>query len=37
MDQALVANDRWVFALPGVPGGYFEGLTGKNKTINKVD
>lgn len=37
MDQALVANDRWIFALPGVTGGYYEGLTGSNKSINKVD
>ena len=37
IDQALVAKDRWIFALPGVPGGYYEGLTGSNKTINKVD
>ena len=37
MDQALVATDRWIFALPGVPGGYYEGLTGKNKTIEPVD
>lgn len=37
MDQALVANDRWIFALPGIPGGYFEGLTGSNKTIEPVD
>lgn len=37
MDQALVANDRWIFAFPGVMGGYYEGLTGSNKSINKVD
>jgi Domain of unknown function (DUF4867) len=37
MDQALVAKDRWIFALPGIPGGYYEGLTGSNKTINKAD
>jgi hypothetical protein len=37
MDQALVAKDRWVFAIPGLSGGYFEGLTGGTKSINPVD
>jgi hypothetical protein len=37
MDQALVAKDRWVFALPGIEGGFFEGLTGSNKSIEPID
>ncbi len=37
MDQALVAKDRWIFALPGVAGGFFEGLTGSNKAIEPID
>ena len=37
MDQALAAKDRWVFAFPGIPGGFYEGLTGKNTAIEPVD
>lgn len=37
MDQALVAKDRWVFALPDVIGDFFEGLTGSNKSIVPAD
>lgn len=37
MDQALVAKDRWVFAMPGVPGGYYAGLTGSKISINPAD
>lgn len=36
IDQALVANDRWVFALPGVDD-YYEGLTGSNVSIEPAD
>ena len=37
IDQALVAPGRWIFALPGVEGGYYEGLTGSNKSIVPID
>jgi|GEM_PF-658148 len=37
MDQALVANDRWIFALPEVEGGYYAGLTGDSITIEPAD
>jgi hypothetical protein len=37
LDQALVAKDRWILAFPGVGGGYFEGLTGNNTSIEPVD
>lgn len=36
IDQALVANDRWVFAFEGVEG-FYAGLTGSPTTINPVD
>jgi hypothetical protein len=37
MDQALVSNNRWIFAFPGVMNGLFEGLTGSNKSIVAID
>jgi hypothetical protein len=35
MDQALVANDRWVFGFPDT--GYYTGLTGSSVTIEPAD
>jgi hypothetical protein len=37
MDQALVSNGRWVFAFPGLEAGFYEGMTGSNKSIVSVD
>jgi len=37
IDQALATNGRWIFALPGIAGGYYEGLTGSNKEIVPID
>jgi len=36
IDQALVANDRWVFAFPDV-GDYYAGLDGSGTTIEPAD
>jgi hypothetical protein len=36
-DQALVAKDRWVFALPDVIAGYYVGLSGRNRSIVPID
>lgn len=35
-DQALVANDYWVFGAAGLEG-FYEGLTGSSVSINPVD
>jgi len=37
MDQALVANGRWIFALPDNSQGYYAGLTGKSISIEPAD
>lgn len=37
IDQALVSNNRWIFAFPDNPGGYFAGLTGSNTSIEPAD
>lgn len=37
MDQALVANSRWVFAFPETEGNYYAGLTGDNTAIEPAD
>ena len=37
MDQALYSNGRWIFAVPGIAGGFYEGLTGSNKEIVPID
>lgn len=37
MDQALAANNRWVFAFPEVAGDFYAGLTGSNTAIRPAD
>lgn len=37
VDQALVANNRWVFAFPETAGDFFAGLTGTNTAIAPAD
>lgn len=37
MDQALVNNDRWIFAFPDNDGGYYAGLTGSDIAIEPAD
>jgi len=37
IDQALVSNDRWIFAFADNPSGYFAGLTGSNTSIEPAD
>lgn len=37
MDQALVSNDRWIFAFPDNGNGYFAGLTGNDIAIEPAD
>jgi hypothetical protein len=36
IDQALAANDRWVFAFPDV-GDYYTGLDGSGTKIEPAD
>jgi len=37
MDQALVAKERWVFALPDAGAGYYVGLKGQKILIEPAD